>query len=95
MLHIINKSPYTSNALQECLRFAAGGDVILLIEDGVYNAAKHAEIAAALNANVKVYALKEDIGARGHAGKLTTGVTVTDYAGFVELTVLHRLVQSW
>ena len=39
MLHTINKSPFQNSALENCLRLARDGDVILLLEDGVYAAA--------------------------------------------------------
>ena len=38
MLHTVNKSPFSSDALNECARFASNGSDILLIEDGVYAA---------------------------------------------------------
>ena len=37
MLHIVNKSPMTNSALENCLSIAASGE-ILLIEDAVYAA---------------------------------------------------------
>ena len=38
MLHIVNKSPFTTTSLESCLRVAKPGATILLIEDGVYGA---------------------------------------------------------
>ena len=38
MLHIVNKSPTQTNALQSCLRLAKSGHALLLIEDAVYAA---------------------------------------------------------
>ena len=35
MLHTVNKSPFERNALESCLRLAASGASVLLIEDGV------------------------------------------------------------
>jgi len=46
LLHLVNKSPFERNALDSCLRLAAPGSSILLIEDRVYAAlenAAHAE----------------------------------------------------
>ena len=40
MLHIINKSPFDANSLDTCLRMAQPGHALLLIEDGIYAAAK-------------------------------------------------------
>ena len=40
MLHIVNKSPLERNSLDSCLRIAAPGGAVLLIEDGVYAATR-------------------------------------------------------
>ncbi len=39
MLHTVNKSPFQNSALENCLRLVRDGDVILLLEDGVYASA--------------------------------------------------------
>ena len=98
MLHIVNKSHAQSTSLQSCLRLAQPGQALLLIEDAVYAAtsggAASAGMADALK-TLKVYALQPDVDARGMAGKLVTGVTPIDYAGFVDLVAEHRNNQSW
>ena len=38
LLHTVNKSPFTDNSLQSCIRCCQAGQAILLIEDGVYGA---------------------------------------------------------
>ncbi len=96
MLHIINKSPYDRPALDSALKTGVGS--ILLIEDGVYAAAKggvaEAKLKAALG-KFKVYALTPDIDARGIADRVMDGVTQVDYAGFVDLVAEHKTCQSW
>ena len=98
MLHIVNKSHTQTNALQSCLRLAKSGHALLLIEDAVYAAtaagAESAGLADAL-ARLKVYALQPDIDARGMAGKLAGGISMIDYAGFVDLVAEHPNNQSW
>ena len=68
MLHIVNKSPLSRNALESCLRIAAPGGALLLIEDAVLAATRgnafEAKLTAAL-AQFKVYALLPDLEARG------------------------------
>jgi len=91
MLHIINKSPFTSPVLTECLRFTTPQDVILLIEDGVYAVIDNTILATTST----IYALKADIHARGLADKLPASVKVIDYTGFVELTLTHHPIQTW
>lgn len=97
MLHIINKSPMTSVALDSCLNCATGGD-ILLIEDGVYAATRGSAMEARVRAAMgkfKVHVLMPDLDARGLGGKMIEGVTPVDYEGFVDLTANNKNCQSW
>ncbi|MDI6749782.1 MAG: sulfurtransferase complex subunit TusB [Pseudomonadota bacterium] len=97
MLHIVNKSPYDRPALNSVLATCDGG-TILLIEDGVFAAVKggaeEAKVKAAMS-KFKFYALQADLEARGMADRVIDGVTVTDYAGFVDLVADHKTCQSW
>ncbi len=96
MLHIINKSPYDRPALDSLLKTGEGA--ILLIEDGVYAAAKGGAAEAKIKAaqgKFKVYALTPDIEARGIADRILDGVTQVDYAGFVDLVADNKTCQSW
>ncbi len=96
MLHIINKSPYDRPALDSALNTGEGA--ILLIEDGVYAAAKGGAAEARIKAaqgKFKVYALLADLEARGIADRVTDGVSVVDYGGFVDLVAEHKTNQSW
>ena len=98
MLHIVNKSPLSRNALESCLRIAAPGGALLLIEDAVLAATRgnafEPKLAAAL-AQFKVYALLPDLEARAVADRVIDGVTAVDYAGFVDLVAESRACQSW
>lgn len=95
ILHVVNKSPYERNSLDTCVGFVQDGDAILLIEDGVYAAVKGGKAAAKL-AGLDVSVLGPDLAARGIAAdKLTDGLKVVDYAGFVDLSVAKDKVQSW
>jgi len=96
VLHTVNKSPYTSNTLEECARFAVAGAPILLIEDGVYAAKSGAAFESKLAEIVKkneVYALEADLKARG-ISNVAAGVKITNYDGFVELIEKHRM-HAW
>ncbi len=96
MLHTVNKSPFTNNTLDECVRFAVKGAPIMLIEDGVYAAKAGTSYEAKLKEIMndhEVYAISADINARG-IGQVTEGVKVVDYEGFVELVEEHK-VQTW
>lgn len=95
-LHIVSKAPDLNAALADCLRVAAAGDSILLIEDGVLAAvassAWHAQLAAREGT---IYALDDDVAARGLQSLLGASVTTVDYGAFVDLCCQHPSVQSW
>jgi tRNA 2-thiouridine synthesizing protein B len=44
---------------------------------------------------MKVYALKADLEARGMADRVLEGVNLVDYGGFVDLVTEHTTCQSW
>ena len=98
MLHIVNKSPFERNALDSCLRFGRHGSAVLLIEDGVYAVTRgniaEAKIKAALG-QMKIYALRPDLEARGMQDAVIEGIQLVDYGGFVDLVTEHSAVQSW
>ncbi|KZK74966.1 MAG: multidrug MFS transporter [Pelodictyon luteolum] len=96
MLHTINKSPFESPSMQECIRFAAPGDPVLFIENGVYavqSSGRYASDIATLLKTNPVYALQPDLEARA-IGSLVEGVKTVGYDGFVDLVEVHR-VNSW
>ena len=98
-LHTVNKSPFSHNTLASCLRVCGDQDGILLLEDGVFGAIHQApcaeELQTIINKGVTVFALEPDLKARGLIEKLQDGITLTDYNGFVQLSLDYRSVQSW
>ena len=96
MLHTVNKSPFQNSSLENCLRMAQKGDVILLLEDGVYAAsvgtAKSPLIEKAVK-QCKVYAIDADLKARG-LGNLIKEVRIASYGDFVDLVEQHP-VHAW
>lgn len=98
MLHIVNKSPFTTSSLQSCLRVAKAGSTILLIEDGVYAALDGTAVTDQVRAAVAehtVCALGPDVAARGVGAKVLDGIELVDYDGFVDLVAANSGVQSW
>ena len=99
MLHTVNKSPFERNALESCLRLAASGASVLLIEDGVIAAlagTPAGDRIAERAGDLKIYALGPDIDARGLGDRpLIDGVEIVDYGGFVDLVVAHDAVNAW
>jgi tRNA 2-thiouridine synthesizing protein B len=98
-LHTINKSPFSHATLASCLQVCGKEDGILLLEDGVFGALTNSpcaeELIAIIETGVKVYALKGDVNARGLQEKIPTSIQLTDYNGFVQLSIEHKCVQSW
>ncbi len=99
ILHTVNKSPFERNSLDSCLKFARAGSAVLLFEDGVYAAltgtSAEAQVKGALD-NLKVYVLGPDLKARGFSEeRVITGISVVDYAGFVDLSTEYAKVQAW
>lgn len=99
ILHTVNKSPFSQNTLASCIAICGEADGILLLEDGVFGAMTTAPWALKLSdlirQGTKVYALEDDVKARGLLEKLLPGILLTDYARFVQLSIEHRCVQSW
>jgi len=96
MLHTINKSPFQNSALENCLRLARDGDVILLLEDGVYAAAVGTVKSSLIEQAVRrhaVYAIEADLKARG-LDKLVKEVRIAGYGDFVDLVEKHP-VHAW
>lgn len=98
-LHTINKSPFSHTTLASCLQVCGQQDGILLLEDGVFGALNSSpcaeELSAVIATGVKIYALSDDVNARGLLEKLRSDVLMTDYNGFVQLSIKHNCVQSW
>ena len=99
MLHTVNKSPFERNALESCLRLAAKGSSVLLLEDGVIAALAGTEAGETISGrsgDLKFYVLGPDVAARGLGDKpLIDGVEVIDYGGFVDLVAAHDAVNAW
>jgi tRNA 2-thiouridine synthesizing protein B len=100
-LHTVNKSPFEKPSLQSCLDYAGNGGAgaVLLLEDGVYAAltgtSVEQRVQSALD-SVKVYVLGPDLKARGFAEeRVIEGISVVDYAGFVDLAAENDKVQAW
>ena len=97
MLHTVNKSPYQCNTLESCLNHVGEGDVVLLIEDGVYAAMKGGRAAEMLSSakGVRICVLSADVKARGLEGRLIDGIEIVDYGGFVDLVTETDKTQAW
>lgn len=99
-LHTVNKSPFEQKSLVTCLSVCKADSSVLLIEDAVVGALRNTrlshKILVSLASGVKVYALNEDLEARGlPLDRLIDQIGIVDYAGFVDLVAKNTKVQSW
>ncbi|WP_202305540.1 sulfurtransferase complex subunit TusB [Dryocola clanedunensis] len=95
MLHILSRSPFTMdiNALLRCVK---AGDELLLIQDGVIAAlAGSRPLELLLAAPISLFALHEDLEARGLAAQISTKIDAVSYNHFVRLTVKHERQITW
>lgn len=95
MLHTLSHSPYQTD-MDALLRGVGADDAILLLQDGAIAALAGTDVAARLlAAGAPVYALQEDVAARGLIGRISDKITLVDYTQFVQLTVQHIRQQAW
>lgn len=96
MLHIVNRSPFASSCLADCLRICRAPAGILLIEDGVYAALADGQWLQRMQEKTPhIYVLAADVAARGLAGRIAAAASSVDYAGFVELCCEYPATHSW
>ena len=99
-LHTVNKSPFERNSLDTCLSLCSSDGSILLLEDAVVGALSKTAVSKSLEkaiaSGIKVFALEEDLKARGlPCERLIDQITLVDYPGFVKLATENDRVQSW
>lgn len=92
-LHTIAKSP-DSNLLESCARLLSDNDVLLFIEDGVIYASR-IDLLASLSDKQKLFALREDVNARGLQNKIASNVEVISMRKFVQLCCDHKKIVNW
>jgi len=94
MLHLIQKTPFTTSALKDCLSMANPEDEILLMQDGVY-----AVMLDTIPPDTVVYALDEDLASRGLQNPndwvSKASIKVINMSTFVDLTTRHNHTLSW
>ncbi|MFT5571888.1 MAG: sulfur relay protein TusB/DsrH [Cryomorphaceae bacterium] len=97
-LHTISRSWHNATWLYEQLAFAAEGDAILLLQDGVLAIQSPISLGSFLAKceafGVQVYALKEDCTLRGVENQYAQ-LQAVDYDGFVSLVEVHDKQVAW
>lgn len=95
MLYTLSHSP-TRCDLPALLRLMAEGDVLLLLQDGVLaGLVGSASLDLLLNAPISLYALQDDLDARGLSGHFSHKITPIGYTDFVLLTEQHHGQMAW
>lgn len=95
MLYTFRYSPFSSD-LNALLRYMQPGDCLLLTEDGVLAGLKETvSLGALLSSPGSVFALQEDVEARGLTAQFTADIPRISYAGFVKLTIEHPQHIAW
>jgi tRNA 2-thiouridine synthesizing protein B len=92
-LHTIARSP-RSDLLTSCLQLMGAKDGVLLMEDGVFYCL-NAEQLAQLPEGCKLYALREDIAARGLQAKKPPQLDAISTRTFVDLCCSYDKVVNW
>jgi tRNA 2-thiouridine synthesizing protein B len=90
ILHTVNRSPFQTFAISDCLKLMGDQDTLLLIEDAVIaSQAKHQCYAQLelLSEEGRLMVLDVDLQARGIANNIGK---VCTYANFVELVIQHK-----
>jgi len=96
-LHVLSHSPFGDDRLVSCLRLLGDGDALLLSGDAVYAvqcATTHRESLESMPDGITLYALEEDVAARGLAD-LPARLRQVDYPGFVELCCRYARTNTW
>ncbi|MGJ7456953.1 MULTISPECIES: sulfurtransferase complex subunit TusB [unclassified Halomonas] len=93
-LHILNRSPATSEVYRQALSAMGPADRLLLIEDGVQGALC-ALVDRFDDLQGRLYALEEDLRARGLEPLCDATVVRVDVEGFVTLTEEAERTVSW
>lgn len=94
ILHTLNRSPAESRVYQQAMIAMGPEDRLLLIEDGVQGALP-SMIRYFEGLSGRLFALREDLEARGLEGRCDAEVLVVDADGFVVLTEEAEKTVSW
>lgn len=95
-LHILSHSPFTDSRLNSCVQLLGAQDAVLLTGEAIYAlqaGCAPLETLSTLPESIALYALDEDLRARGIA--IPHRVAALDYPAFVELCTRYTRVNSW
>ncbi|MBB4864820.1 tRNA 2-thiouridine synthesizing protein B [Pseudomonas nitritireducens] len=96
-LHLLSHSPFNDGRFESCLLLLGDDDGILLSGDATHAlqpGSTPAQALLALSAGNALFALQEDLQARG-LDDLPSRVVAVDYPGFVDLCTRFDKVNAW
>ena len=93
ILHTISRPP-SSNLLDSCLASANEDDALLFLEDGVYYSSCN-PVDLRIPQNMSIFALREDISARGLDQSILAKIEIVNYQTFVDLCIRYNKVVNW
>lgn len=91
ILHTVN----SSGSLTSCHECIDSGDIILLIQDGVYAALDGHLTERWLTKEVTVCVLTDDVVARGLQDRIPVNIQTVSFDGFVKLSCTTDKTVSW
>jgi tRNA 2-thiouridine synthesizing protein B len=95
MLHTLMSSPFQCD-YSLLLRMLQPGDDLLLMQDGVLAGLAHNRLLPQLlQSPARLWALAEDVAARGLAAQISSDIAVIDYNDFVMLTIKQQQQMPW
>jgi len=90
---VISRGPST-NLLASCSSLLKRGDAILFIEDGIYFCFGEF-VDRTTTQEIPIYALSEDLIARGLIDRSNNAAELVDYNDFVRLCCQYEKIVSW
>ncbi|GLR07863.1 sulfurtransferase complex subunit TusB [Mixta theicola] len=95
MLHTLMSSPFQCDYYL-LLRMLQPDDDLLLMQDGVLAGLQNNRLLPQLlQSPARLWALEEDVVARGLTAQISSKITVIDYNDFVMLTVKQQQQMPW
>ncbi|PHM71201.1 sulfurtransferase complex subunit TusB [Xenorhabdus sp. KJ12.1] len=95
MLYTVRCSPY-QNDFNAILGLITDADDVLMLQNGVLLGVNdNPYLAELIHTGAGIYALQEDLDARGLTERVSEHVKMVNYNGFVSLTVKHQQSLSW
>ncbi|WWO98843.1 MAG: sulfurtransferase complex subunit TusB [Candidatus Dasytiphilus stammeri] len=95
MLHLLSKPLYEIN-IDIFLQILMQGDEIFLLQDGIIMGFKnHVFLKKLSTITVAVFALKNDVEARGVLQLMSSSITLIDYNEFITLSINHIQQIHW